>query len=248
MNTRFYIPRDMSMRLTLLGFTWASVRDWAMYMNQERMLKPHRNALDEDFMLKEETTSVRLDIRRKEFEEQGRYNHTLKRIFRYVPISCITWDQAETWLHETYGVDFIKRPEAGAEKRYICEVVIPGMGHQPLPSMETMRAAQEQALWCVIDNIKELPTIPEPTEQEIEQQRLKDEAEQAEIVAERIAALPPEFVVIDSEYNGNAYTDFTHTRWDSVIRSYVGIPKVTVHNGEDVIMKHDAEEAYIPNL
>lgn len=236
MDTRFYIPREMSMRLTLLGFTWACVRDWAQYMNQERMLKPHRNPVDKDYMLQEGNSWFQMKRLRKEFEECDRNNKLLPRIFKYASISVITWDQAETWLHETYGVDFIKRPEAGAEKRYLCDVVIPGMGHQPLPSMETMRAAQEQALWCVIDNIKELPTIPEPTEQEIEQQRLKDEAEQAEIVAERIAALPPEFVVIDSEYNGNAYTDFTHTRWDSVIRSYVGIPKVQVHRAEDVIL------------
>lgn len=246
MNTRFYIPRDMSMRLTLLGFTWASVRDWAMYMNQEQMLKPHRNALDKDFMLKEETTSVRLDIRRKEFEEQGRYNHTLKRIFRYVPISCITWDQAETWLHETYGVDFIKRPEAGAEKRYICEVVIPGMGHQPLESQETMRVAQEAALWFVIDNVKELPTIPAPTEEELEANRLKEVAEKAQEREAAIAKLPAGFVLIDQP--NFAYTDYISTRYDYKIGSYVGIPKVTVHKAEKVIMKHDAEEAYIPNL
>lgn len=122
-------------------------------------------------------------------------------------------------------------------------MVIPGMGHQPLSSQETMRAAQEAALWFVIDNVKELPTIPAPTEEEIEQQRLKDEAEQAEIVAERIAHWAKQgFVVIDSQYNGNAYTDFTHTKWDSVIRSYIGIPKVTVHRAEDVIIKEPEQE------
>jgi hypothetical protein len=100
-----------------------------------------------------------------------------------------------------------------------------------------MRAAQEAALWFVIDNVKELPTIPGPTEEEIEQQRLKDEAEQAEIVAERIANLPPGFVVIGE--GEMAYADYTYTRWDSVIRSYVGIPKVTVHKAEDVILEEN---------
>lgn len=114
MDTRFYIPREMSMRLTLLGFTWACVRDWAMQINQGRMLKPHRNPLDKDYMLKEDTGWFKLKELRKSFEEHGRNNNWLPRIFRWAPISVITWDQAETWLHETYGVDFIKRPEAGA--------------------------------------------------------------------------------------------------------------------------------------
>jgi hypothetical protein len=237
MDARFYIPREMSMRLTLLGFTWASVRDWAMYMNKDIMLKPHRNPLDKEYMLKEGTGWFNMKEFRKSFEEWGRVDAHLRRVFRYASISVITWDQAETWLHETYGVDFIKRPEAGAEKRYLCDVVIPGMGHQPLESQETMRAAQEAALWFVIDNVKELPTIPGPTEEEIEQQRLKDEAEQAQEKEAAIAMLPRGFVLIDDP--NFAYRDYISTRYDYKIGSYVGIPKVTVHKAEDVILEEN---------
>ena len=237
MDTRFYIPREMSMRLTLLGFTWASVRDWAQYMTQERMLKPHRNPVDKDYMLEEDNSWFQMKRLRKEFEECDRNNKLLPRIFRYASISVITWDQAETWLHETYGVDFIKRPEAGAEKRYLCDVVIPGMGHQQLESKETMRAAQEAALWFVIDNVKELPTIPAPTEEELEAKRLKEVAERAQEKEAAIAMLPSGFVLIDDP--NFAYRDYISTRYDYKIGSYVGIPKVTVHKAEDVILEEN---------
>jgi hypothetical protein len=203
-------------------------------MTQERMLKPHRNPVDKDYMLEEDNSWFQMKRLRKEFEECDRNNKLLPRIFRYASISVIIWDQAETWLHETYGVDFIKRPEAGAEKRYLCDVVIPGMGHQQLESKETMRAAQEAALWFVIDNVKELPTIPAQTKEELEAKRLKEVAENAQEREAAIANLPPGFVVIGE--GETAYADYTHTRWDSVIWSYVGIPKVTVHKAEDVIL------------